>query len=217
MIGATSEAAAGDLLLACIAAACEALLAEEEALCALDRAIGDGDHGTNVARAAHALLAARDELAALSPAVAIERAGTIVAMRIGGASGPLYGSLLMAMGRAWREPPSLATIAAAFDDGVAAVARRGRAATGAKTMLDVLSPAAAALRSGTDDDVAGTMALMVAAADAGLEATRPLQATRGRAAFVGARAIGHVDPGAASARLCIHAVAQAVAGREESA
>lgn len=208
--------AVADLVLACLDAACDALIAEEGAFCALDRAIGDGDHGTNLSRAARALQEAHGEMAALPPAAMLELAGTIVVMRVGGASGPLYGSLLMAIGRAWAEPATLPGVAAALAEGVAAVGRRGKAEVGAKTMLDVLSPAANALRAAANGAPAVALVEMVSAAEAGLESTRPIRATRGRAAFVGQRAIGHLDPGAASACLCIRAVARTVTERLEA-
>ncbi|MEI9851336.1 MAG: dihydroxyacetone kinase subunit DhaL [Sphingomonas sp.] len=207
MIASADRIDDGAAMAACIDAVCADLLAAEAELSALDRAIGDGDHGSNVARAARALLDNMDALAAMPVGGALERAGTIVVMSVGGASGPLYGSLLMAMGKAWREPRDIATIAGAFAEGVVAVERRGRSTRGEKTMLDVLVPAAEALGGGGP-------AAMLAAADAGVEATRPLRATKGRAAFVGERSIGHVDPGAASARIALHAAVRALAARE---
>ncbi len=192
----------------CLQAVCESLQANEAELSALDRAIGDGDHGANLGRAARALLEARAELAAMPLSQALERAGMLVVTSVGGASGPLYGSMLMALGRSWPERPTPVAIASALEQAVQAVCKRGRSTMGEKTMLDVLMPAAQAFR-----ESAGTKALddamqsMLGAADAGFAATRPLRATKGRAAYVGERAIGHYDPGAASARLCLHAVA----------
>ncbi len=93
---------------------------------------------------------------------------------------------------------------------MAAVGRRGKSTRGEKTILDVLIPGAEALRAAASGRTSAALAAMLAAADAGLEATRPLRATKGRAAYVGERAVGHYDPGAASARLCLHAVAGAV-------
>lgn len=212
-----ATAAAGDssLLLACLEQVCAALLDSEAQLSELDRAIGDGDHGSNVARAARALLEQKDALAQAPVAAAIEQAGTTVVMSVGGASGPLYGSLLMSMGRSWQEPRTLETAADALAEGVAAVARRGRSKEGEKTMLDVLIPAADAFRAG--GSAAERWRAILRAADDGLEATRPLRATKGRAAFVGERSIGHLDAGAASSRLAIHAVARALGYADEEA
>jgi dihydroxyacetone kinase-like protein len=196
------------LFWACMHAACTDLLREEGALCALDRAIGDGDHGTNMARGARAILASEEQLRALPVAKALENAGHMIVTNVGGASGPLYGSLLLATARSWPSEPSVASIAAALNEGVAAVGRRGRSTVGEKTVLDVLIPTAEALRSAADSRPGEAIAAMLAAADAGFESTRALRASKGRAAYVGERSIGHYDPGAASARLCLHAVAR---------
>jgi phosphoenolpyruvate---glycerone phosphotransferase subunit DhaL len=199
----------GRLFWACMHEACIDLLREEAALCALDRAVGDGDHGTNMARGARAILAAEEQLCALPVAQALEKAGQLIVTHVGGASGPLYGSLLLATGRSWPSEPSVVSIAAALTDGAAAVGKRGRSTVGQKTVLDVLVPAAEALRSAADTRTPGeAVAAMLAAADAGFESARALRASKGRAAYVGERSIGHDDPGAASARLCLHAIAR---------
>ncbi len=209
----SAEAGTGRLFTACLDAVCAELQRRESELCALDRAIGDGDHGANLARAAHALLDAKQELSALPLASALERAGVLVVMTVGGASGPLYGSFLMALGRSWPLQPTPHAISGALEEAVAAVGRRGRSTEGEKTMLDVLVPAARAFRESTSvgfNSLSSAMASMLAAADDGFEAARPLRATKGRAAYVGERSIGHLDPGAASARLCLHVVARVV-------
>jgi phosphoenolpyruvate---glycerone phosphotransferase subunit DhaL len=197
------------MLWACMQEVCNDLLRSEASLSALDRAIGDGDHGANLARGARAILAAEAELRAQPAAQALENAGTLVVTHVGGASGPLYGSLLLAMARSWPSDTSATLIAAALADGVAAVGRRGRSTVGEKTILDVLIPASEAFRATADSRTpADAIAAMLTAADAGLEATRALRASKGRAAYVGERSIGHYDPGAASARLCLHAIAR---------
>jgi phosphoenolpyruvate---glycerone phosphotransferase subunit DhaL len=197
------------LLWACMHEVCNDLLRSEASLSALDRAIGDGDHGANLARGARAILAAEAELRALPAAQALENAGTLVVTHVGGASGPLYGSLLLAMARSWPSHISATSVAAALADGVAAVGKRGRSTIGEKTILDVLIPASDALRASADSRTpADATTAMLNAADAGLEATRALRASKGRAAYVGERSIGHYDPGAASARLCLHAIAR---------
>jgi dihydroxyacetone kinase-like protein len=169
-------------------------------LTALDQAIGDGDHGLNMARGFEAVAAVADELAGLGFGAALQKAGMTLVMKVGGASGPLYGSALMAMGKAAPERPTDAASAAAMlAAGVEAVKARGKSDAGAKTMLDVLVPAQAALAG-------GGAAAMLAAADAGLEATRAMRATKGRAAFLGERSVGHLDPGARSSALLIHLV-----------
>jgi phosphoenolpyruvate---glycerone phosphotransferase subunit DhaL len=196
----------------CLQEACSDLLQHEAELSALDRAIGDGDHGANMARGARAILAAEQQLRTQSVAQALEDAGNLMVTNVGGASGPLYGSLLLAMARCWPDKADLSAIAAAFGTGVAAVGKRGRSTLGEKTLLDVLIPVTQALHEHAGARPPEAIAAMLAAADAGFEATRPLRASKGRAAYVGERSVGHYDPGAASARLCLHAVARALRG-----
>ena len=183
-------------------------------LTALDQAIGDGDHGLNMRRGFDAVAGARDELAHLPLGQVLQKAGMALVMKVGGASGPLYGSLLMAMGKAALEAPDgPADLAAMLTDGVEAVKRRGRSDAGAKTMLDVLVPALEALRAGAKDGQgeAELIARVRTAADEGLAATRDMKATRGRASYLGERSIGHLDPGARSSALLIAAVCDVLA------
>lgn len=198
------------------AALIEALIARSQAviaahvdeLTALDQAIGDGDHGINMRRGFDAVAAAAGELTALGFGAALAKAGVTLVMKVGGASGPLYGSALMAMGKAQAErPASGAELAEALAAGIEAVKARGRSDLGAKTMLDVLAPVQAALaaEAGTAD--------VRAVADEATEATRAMQATKGRAAFLGERSVGHVDPGARSSALLVHAVCDVLEGR----
>ena len=119
-------------------AAIEAIGTNAERLGDLDRAIGDGDHGLNMLRGFAALAAQRDALAALPLGAALESAGNLLVMNVGGASGPLYGSLLIAMGKAAARDD--ASVLVVLDEGVAAVKRRGKSDRGEKTMLDVLAP-----------------------------------------------------------------------------
>ncbi len=192
----------GEQLIKALIAACNAAVAEHsEELTALDRPIGDGDHGHNMARGFAAVAAAADEIAALPFGQALHKAGVTLVMKVGGASGPLYGSLLMAMGDAARErPATVAEAAAMLAAGINAVKMRGKSDAGAKTMLDVLIPVQQALAAG------GGIAGIRATADRSVEATRDMLATKGRAAFLGERSIGHIDPGARSSALLIHAV-----------
>jgi phosphoenolpyruvate---glycerone phosphotransferase subunit DhaL len=184
-----------------------AIQANAERLTALDQAIGDGDHGVNMRRGFDAIAAAREELVALPLAQALQKAGMALVMKVGGASGPLYGSLLMAMGKADSQD-----IAAMLGAGVEAVKRRGKADVGQKTMLDVLVPTLRALEEMDDLAPSETLARVRAAAEAALAATGPMQATAGRASYLGARSIGHLDPGAASSALLIGAVCDVLAG-----
>jgi phosphoenolpyruvate---glycerone phosphotransferase subunit DhaL len=178
-------------------------------LTALDQAIGDGDHGLNMRRGFDAIAAARDELTGLPLGQALHKAGMTLVMKVGGASGPLYGSLLMAMGKAAAETADdPGGIAVMFAEGIEAVKKRGKSDVSAKTLLDVLVPALEALRAGAKgglDPTALLARVRTAAAD-GLAATRDMQATKGRASYLGARSIGHLDPGAQSSTLLIAAV-----------
>ena len=180
-------------------------------LTALDQAIGDGDHGLNMTRGFDAIAARTDELAGLSFGKALEKAGMTLVMKVGGASGPLYGSLLMAMGRAVGDGPNLgAEVAAMLEAGVEAVRRRGKSTTGEKTMLDVLAPVSEAVRSAGG---AAAITAARAAAEAGLAATREMIATRGRASFLGERSAGHLDPGARSSALLVATVCDVIERR----
>jgi dihydroxyacetone kinase-like protein len=130
-------------------------------------------------------------------------------MKVGGASGPLYGSLLMTMGKAAGEPPTDASaLAAVWAEGIEAVERRGRSEVGEKTMLDTLVPALDALRSAAANGLAPaeTLTRVRQAAEQGAAATEPMKATKGRASYLGERSIGHVDPGARSSALLVGAV-----------
>lgn len=190
-----------DRILALIDAATAAIAANAEELTRLDQAIGDGDHGSNMARGFQAIAAQRDALAELEPGDALQKAGMILVTTVGGASGPLYGSLLMGIGKglkAGKEPTE------ALAEGVESVKKRGKSDVGAKTMLDVLVPVLEAARRGEP------VPKLRAVASASREATKPMLATRGRASFLGERSIGHCDPGATSSCLLIHAVCNAL-------
>jgi dihydroxyacetone kinase-like protein len=184
--------------------------ANAERLGDLDRAIGDGDHGVNLVRGFTAIEEARDSIEGLPLGSALEAMGKVLVMKVGGASGPLYGSLLMAMGRAALRDgsPSLRVM---LEEGVAAVKKRGRSEPGEKTMLDVLVPVQLAWEQAGRDGLSKGEAIerLERAADEGLESTRPLLATKGRASFLRERSIGHLDPGACSTSLLVHAACDA--------
>jgi dihydroxyacetone kinase-like protein len=162
----------------------------------LDSAIGDADHGINMKRGAEAVREARDAISALPLGEALKVVGTKLVMTVGGASGPLYGTLAMSLGKA----VEAASFADALESAVAAVAARGKSEPGQKTMLDVLYPATAALKNGAD------LADLPAICDAAAEATIPMKATRGRASFLGDRSIGHMDPGARSTAIIARSI-----------
>jgi dihydroxyacetone kinase-like protein len=174
----------------------------------LDRAIGDGDHGTNLRRGFEAVLAAIDELSAKDLGESLRGVGTTLVMKVGGASGPLYGTLFMSLGKSLGDEVSREQIADAFAAAVEAVKARGKSVAGQKTMLDVLVPVLEVLREGGDGL---PMRLKAAARDAA-EKTIPMRAIRGRASFLGERSIGHMDPGARSSALIVDAVADVMEG-----
>ncbi|MEU8679196.1 dihydroxyacetone kinase subunit DhaL [Streptomyces sp. NPDC048560] len=184
---------------------------EADRLTELDSAIGDADHGTNLKRGFASVTAALEKEAPQTPGVVLTLAGRQLVSTVGGASGPLYGTLLRRTGKSLGEASEVtaAQLAEAFGAGVAAVGQLGGAQAGDKTMLDALLPAVDAL--GVSFSAARD------AADAGALATVPLLARKGRASYLGERSIGHQDPGATSAALLVAALAEAdTAGGEGS-
>ncbi len=184
-----------------IADIADAVIAAADELTELDRDIGDGDHGLNMKRGFEAVKKELDRICAGPPGEAVKAVGTTLVMNVGGASGPLYGSLFMTMGKTLGavETPDLAAIVDAFAQGVEAVGKRGKSETGQKTMLDVLVPVAELLRR----EGAACLPGLAEFAHARADATIPMKATRGRASFLGDRSIGHMDPGARSSALMI--------------
>ncbi|TPK67897.1 dihydroxyacetone kinase subunit L [Mesorhizobium sp. B2-4-19] len=187
-----------------IAVAADTIAAHAEELTALDQAIGDGDHGLNMKRGFEAVRAEADAFAAKPLPDALKAIGTKLVMTVGGASGPLFGTLFMALGKEIAADPDRNNLAAAFGKAVEAVAARGKSQIGQKTMLDVLQP--------VHDALAGdkTAAEIADIADAAAEATVPMKALRGRASFLGERSIGHMDAGARSTALLVRSVGQAI-------
>jgi dihydroxyacetone kinase-like protein len=167
----------------------------------LDQAIGDGDHGLNMRRGFEAVLAETDQFAQKPLPDALNAIGLTLVMKVGGASGPLYGTLFMALAKKLPVEPSREEFIIAADAAIAAVKTRGKSDFGQKTMLDVLKPALDAFAAGRDP---------AAAAEAAAEATIPMRAVRGRASFLGDRSMGHMDPGARSSALIIGAVCEVV-------
>lgn len=180
-----------------------------EELTRLDQAIGDGDHGINMKRGCEAVLAELPTLSGQSLPDAVKAVGTRLVMTVGGASGPLYGTLFMSLGRALPPAPTQAAVAAAFATALAAVKARGKSDVGQKTMLDVLAPVLEALGGDARDLPERLRSTAYAAA----EATIPMRAIRGRASFLGERSIGHMDPGARSAALMVEAIADVMEER----
>jgi dihydroxyacetone kinase-like protein len=181
-----------------IEAVANTVIAHADELTALDQAIGDGDHGLNMKRGFEAVKAEAAATALLALPEALGVIGRQLVMKVGGASGPLFGTLCMTLGKELGHT----TVAHAFGSAVAAVRARGKSDAGQKTMLDVLIPVQAALEQGGADLLVRLPAIAAAAA----QATVPMRAIRGRASFLGERSIGHMDPGARSAALIIAAV-----------
>jgi dihydroxyacetone kinase-like protein len=189
-----------------IAAVADTIAVHADELTALDQAIGDGDHGLNMKRGFEAVQAEAAEIAAKRLPDAVRAVGTKLVMKVGGASGPLFGTLFMTLGKELPADPDRAAFSAALAKAVDAVAERGKSQAGQKTMLDVLYPVSAALAEGK------SAADIVAIADDAVAATKPMKAIRGRAAFLGERSIGHIDPGARSSALITRAVADVLGG-----
>jgi dihydroxyacetone kinase-like protein len=191
-----------------------AVVAEHRAdLVRLDTAIGDGDHGTNMDRGMRAAVekleaTEGDDIGALLKAV-----GMALVSKVGGAAGPLYGTLFLQMGTAsaGRDELDLSGWAGALEAGVKGVQMRGKAEPEDKTMIDALLPALDALRAAESEgaDLGDALRRSAAAAEEGMKATIPLEARKGRASYLGPRSVGHQDPGATSSHLLLAAAAEA--------
>jgi len=204
------------LLPSLIQAIDSAIEANAEEVTALDQAIGDGDHVTNLQRGSKALMAQADELAQLDWVAAWQKIGMTLMTAVGGASGSLYGTLFVAMSKAARDRPlNLQTFAEIFSSGVESVKQRGKADAGEKTMLDVLIPVAASLRQAATDSVSLSEVLedVSRTAIAGMESTRDMLATKGRASFLEERSRGHIDAGAKTSQLMICALVDVLAAQ----
>ncbi len=197
-------------ILSAAAAIQDTIISHESELESLDRAIGDGDHYINMKRGAQTIVEMQQELAALTPDAALQKIGMKLLSTIGGASGPLLASFFMGMAKVIKEKgnDSIATYADAFATGVDTIRQRGKADIGEKTMLDVLIPvaqefSAMAAQNASAKEISVALKLT---AEQGMLSTKDLIATKGRAAGLGERAIGHIDPGAKSCQLMIEAV-----------
>jgi phosphoenolpyruvate---glycerone phosphotransferase subunit DhaL len=183
---------------------------EADRLTELDSAIGDADHGSNLQRGFRAVTAVLEKEAPTTPGTVLTLAGRQLISTVGGASGPLYGTLLRRTGKALGDAAEVtpAQLTEALRAGVAAVRDLGGAAPGDKTMIDALEPAAEALGM--------SFRAAAEAAERGALGTVPLRARKGRASYLGERSIGHQDPGATSAALLIAALAETAEAAEAS-
>jgi dihydroxyacetone kinase-like protein len=178
----------------------------------LDAAIGDGDHGANMARGFAAVPPKLDALEVEEIGGLFRTTGMTLIAQVGGASGPLYGTFFLQAARPamGKQELTLPELCACFDAGLAGVVHLGKAAMGDKTMVDALTPALATLHPKDGDSPAAALDRAVAAAVSAAEATIPLVARKGRASYLGERSAGHKDPGAASTVLLLAALAEAV-------
>ena len=189
--------------------ATQTLIDHVDELTALDQAIGDGDHGLNMRRGALAIQARMDELDGQSLNDALRTMGMVCMQTIGGSSGPVFGTLMITLGKTLADPPTPASLAESLDAGIKALTRLGKAEVGQKTLLDVLDPVQRLLAAG---GIAGGIAAdelparAKACAEQAAEATAAMAAIKGRASFLGERALGHVDPGSRSMALIIGAL-----------
>ena len=188
-----------------VRAAAEQVIANASELTALDQAIGDGDHGANMKRGFEAVLGKLETIGAQPLDEALKTIGKTLVMTVGGASGPLYGSFFMAAGEALAHDKQLPDdLAEVFGSGVGAVSARGRSQPGEKTMLDVLFPVLETLKA--DAARPDLIERVRATASEAVARTVPMQATKGRASYLGERSVGHIDPGARSSCVLLHAV-----------
>ena len=184
--------------------------AQRDHLTQLDAAIGDADHGINLSRGFDAVTRALASADTGTPGAVLQLTGRTLISTVGGASGPLYGTAFRRAAKALGDAPDadLSALAGALAAALDGVRQLGAAREGEKTMVDALAPAVAAFGKAVADGADTTAALtaLTDAADAGAQATVEMQATKGRASYLGPRSVGHEDPGAASSALMLHAL-----------
>ena len=175
----------------------EKITVNREHLNKLDKAIGDGDHGSNLTRGAAALKEKAAETDYDNLADFFKDVGMTLVSKVGGASGPLYGSAFMGMAKKAKDSDDMAEL---LDAGLKAIQKRGKADIGEKTMIDEWAPVIESVKAGSfNQDVI----------DESLESTREMKATKGRASYLGDRSIGHIDPGAQSSAYLFDALLEA--------
>jgi len=202
------------MIIEALASVQRAILANESQIESLDRAIGDGDHFVNVRRGCEVLAVMSPSLADMPPGLALHKIGMKLLGTIGGASGPLISSFFMAMGQSVQDArePDRRQFATAFAAGVEAIKQRGKADVGEKTMLDVLIPVSRLLLKLVDEDtpLPELCAQLKDEAHRNMLATKDMIASKGRAYFLGERALGHIDPGCKTCEVAITAVCDTV-------
>ncbi|HWQ14242.1 MAG TPA: dihydroxyacetone kinase subunit DhaL [Roseiflexaceae bacterium] len=192
-----------DHIIRFIERAAERVRERRDELTALDAPIGDADHGANLDRGFSAVVARLPGLYDEDAGTILDSAGKTLLATVGGAAGPLYGTAFMRAGALLRGRRALegAELVAALEAALEGVLARGRVRPGEKTMVDAIAPGVAAMRAAYDQgaDLRAAARGAVAAVEEGMRATIPMEATKGRAKFLGPRSIGHQDPGATSA------------------
>jgi phosphoenolpyruvate---glycerone phosphotransferase subunit DhaL len=178
----------------------------------LDTAIGDGDHGTNMDRGMRKALERLDGAEQADAGAVLKTVAMALVSTVGGAAGPLYGTLFLQMGSALagQEEVDLAGYVSAWRKGLEGVEMRGKAEPGDKTMVDALVPAVEAMEQASDLDEA--LRAAVEASEKGMQATVPMVARKGRASYLGERSKDHQDPGATSTYYLYRSAAEALAG-----
>ena len=182
-----------------IQGAAQTLIDHVDELTALDQAIGDGDHGLNMRRGSLAIQAKLPELAGQNLNAVLKALGMVCMGTIGGSSGPVFGTLLVTLGKELPANPTPPDIASALAVSIKALTKLGKAEVGQKTLLDVLDPVQKVLAEGGDKLIDRVRQC----AHASAAATAQMDAGRGRASFLGDRALGHLDPGSRSMALII--------------
>jgi dihydroxyacetone kinase-like protein len=183
---------------------------EKVALTELDAPIGDSDHGVNMARGFAAVQGKLRGIDRADVGAIFKAVGMTLLSTVGGASGPLYGTLFLDAGKqaAGLGALDLAAVTSCLEAGLAGVQRRGKAVLGDKTMVDALAPAVEALKAAAGAPLAEALGRAAEAARAGALATVPLVARKGRASYLGERSAGHQDPGATSTWLLLQCLAE---------
>lgn len=203
-------------IIAIIAAIAKRIEAEKDFLTELDNEIGDGDHGINLARGFKSVETKLPTFADKDIGAILKGVGMELVSTVGGASGPLYGTAFMKAGNVCKGKIELTPydFAAAFEAAINGVKMRGKAVEGEKTMLDALCPAYAALKAGIDGgkDLIAALSDGVDAAAKGVEYTKTIIATKGRASYLKERSLDHQDPGATSSFYMLQAALEVLRG-----
>ncbi len=190
----------------------QAVLAEHRMeLIDLDRAIGDGDHGENMDRGFKAVVASLDDTEPADVQGVLKVVASTLMSKVGGAAGPLYGTAFLRAAKATEGDLDGAGVVALIEGALDGIVARGKATTGEKTMVDAWTPALEAARAvaGNGDSAVTVLRAAAEAAAKGAQETIPMQATKGRASYLGERSIGHQDPGATSTAYILGAAADA--------